>query len=127
MPPSLPERRPRALALHAGRRDPPRMSKSPDDVIVAWAVPILVGPFGGAAAFATLKAIQYAFHGGLGLWVVYMLLAVPLGIAQVLVFAAVDVALLRAKLRALPTGREAWWMAFAAPILVGLSTGLFPK
>jgi hypothetical protein len=116
-----------AVALRAAPRDPRRMRKSTNDIIVEWCVPILAGPFIGASAFATLKAILYIFHGGIGLWIVYILLAIPLAIAQVIVFAAVDIALLRAKLRALPTGRPAWWMAIAAPMLVGLATGLFPK
>ena len=103
------------------------MKRSTDEVIVAWCVPVLAGPFVGASAFATLKAILHAFQGGLGLWIVYMLLCIPLAVAQVIVFFAVDVALLRAKLRALPTGREAWWMAIAGPLVVGLMTGLFPK
>jgi hypothetical protein len=103
------------------------MKRSTDEVIVAWCVPVLAGPFVGASAFATLKAILYAFHGGLGLWLVYLLLSIPLAVAQVVVFFAVDIALLRAKLRALPTGRDAWWMAIAGPVVVGLMTGLFPK
>jgi hypothetical protein len=103
------------------------MEKSPSDVLAAWFVPVLVGPFLGATAFATLKAILHVWHGGFMLWIVYMFLAIPLAMTQVIIFAAIDVGLLRAKLRALPIGRDAWWMAVAAPMMVALVTGIFPK
>jgi hypothetical protein len=103
------------------------MKKSPDDILAAWFVPVLAGPFVGTVAFATLKAIFYAWQGGFGIWILYMFFAIPLAMAQVIVFAAIDVALLRAKLRALPIGREAWWMAMATPVVVVLVTGIFPK
>jgi hypothetical protein len=104
-----------------------RMEKTPNDVLADWFTPVLIGPFVGASSFATMKALLYLWQGGFGLWIVYMFFAVPLAAAQVIVFSAVDVGLLRAKLRALPTGREAWWMAVAAPMLVALLTGIFPK
>jgi hypothetical protein len=103
------------------------MKKSPNEVLAAWFVPILAGPFVGTISFATLKAMLYAFRGGFGIWILYMFLAIPLAMAQIIVFATVDVALLRAKLRALPIGRDAWWMAAAAPAVVALVTGIFPK
>jgi hypothetical protein len=103
------------------------MEKTPNDVLAEWFTPVLIGPFVGAGSYATMKALLHFWQGGFALWIVYLFFAVPLAMAQVIVFSAVDVGLLRAKLRMLPTGREAWWMGVAAPMIVALMVGIFPK
>jgi hypothetical protein len=99
-------------------------TQSSNDVVVAWFPPVLAGPFVGAAAFATLKGILALSFGA---WIVYLLFSMALAVMQVIVLAGVDVALLYLKLRKLPTGKMAWYTAIAAPVIVGLATGLFPK
>jgi hypothetical protein len=90
----------------------------------AWFRPLLFGTYFGAYAFATVRGFA---NGSLLAWMVYLLFANAVAAAQVACFVAVDVLLLKLKVRALPTGRAAWWMAFAAPMLVGAWVRLFPS
>lgn len=93
------------------------MSTARKTTIGAWFRPLLFGTFLGAWAFATVSGF---LKGGVPTWMLYLFLANAFAAGQVLVLALVDVVLLRAKVRALPTGREAWLMAMMIPTAVGL-------
>lgn len=92
------------------------MSTARKTTIGAWFRPLLVGTFLGAWGFATVSGF---LKGGVPTWMLYLFLANAFAAGQVMVLGLVDIVLLKAKVRALPTGREAWLMAMAIPAIVG--------
>ncbi len=106
----------------------------PRPTLGAWMRPLLLGTFAGGWAFAAASAslhripqwLAWLPYLTIGKWVLWFLALTGLAIAQLLVFAAIDVALLKLKVRTLPTGLRAFAVAFVATPLVGLSLRLWP-
>lgn len=96
---------------------------SPRPSIPGWMASVVVGTYLGAWGFATTSAL---FRGGAVRWVVLMAVCSALAAVQVMVLSAVDVLLLWAKLRMLPSGRRAWNGSVLASVLVWSVGMLWP-
>ena len=83
--------------------------------ILGWAASVVVGTHLGAWGWATVSAL---LHGSAIRWVVLMAVCTALSAVQIVVLSAVDVILLWAKVRALPSGRRAWSGSVLASVLV---------
>jgi hypothetical protein len=83
-----------------------------------WLVPTLFGPAAGAWIAATIFAVAGYTDPKLGdafqNWVLGMALGTVIGLGMSAAFTAVDVALLKASARLLPTGARAWWCGLAS-------------
>ncbi len=88
---------------------------NPGPSISGWMASVVVGTYLGAWGFATASALV---HGSAIRWVVLMAVCSALAAVQVVVLSAVDVLLLWAKLRMLPSGRRAWNGSVLASALV---------
>jgi hypothetical protein len=101
--------------------------------IGAWFSALFFGSFLGAWAFATLGALveprfswKWLPYVGTVKWLVYMAVFTLVALTQALVLGAVDIVLLKAGVRMLPTGWRAWACAFFAPAAVGATLRIFP-
>jgi hypothetical protein len=83
-----------------------------------WVVPTLVGPVAGAWIAVTIYALAGYHDPKLGdvfqSWVLGMVVGTAFGAGMAVALVAVDVALLRLRVRLLPTGAPAWWSALAS-------------
>lgn len=93
-----------------------------NDVLPRWARCTLIGPFVPLYAVVTLAAflgqVARVTDGRTDTWAAAMLLASFVGSLVVVCLVAVDVILLKVKLRRLPTGFLGWLSSMSSPIAV---------
>lgn len=100
----------------------------------AWLRPLFLGTFGGGLAFAATSASFHRIPQWLAWmpyvtaakWILWFLAVGGLASLQLVVFAAIDVLLLKTKLRTLPTGWRAFGAAFVATPMVGVALRFWP-
>lgn len=85
-----------------------------------WLKPTLLGPLLTTWGLTTLGSVLVGMHalsgGRFDNWLVGMLVASFFGAGLGVLLVAIDVLLLRAKLRSLPTGARAWISSLLSPL-----------
>lgn len=96
----------------------------------AWLRPTILGPLLTLWTFATLGSVVVGASalsdGRFDNWVQLMLFASFFGCGIVVMLISADLALLRAKVRSLPTGSRAWTSSTLAPLAVFFLWRFFP-